>query len=339
MRPIEPLGWSTDHCTRRNSVCEPLAYCDGSGHRQAEIRPVRRWPAGEGYRPGLVANCRAKSEQSAACRISNLTARRRHVLVLIPALFASVVFATVSSAQTMPETSPGDITQGTWMWQRTEYSDGGAIEASDPSKYTITLLPDGHVTIQADCNTGTGSYLLSDAEFTIQPVAIGLMACSPESQDTIFLRDLGQVVTYMFDGEQLVLNLQAGGGTMLFSPMPSRALTGTAWQVTGVNNGQGGVVSVPPDTQLTMMFGDDGNVSGNTGCNLYHGSYTVGEAALAFGPLSSTRKACLSDAAATQERAFLAAVSRTSTYSLGSNRLTLRDATGATQLSLVPPSD
>jgi hypothetical protein len=65
---------SWDSCSR----------ADGSGRDQAEIGPVRRGSIGEGYHPGLVANCRAKSGkvgQSATCHISDLTVPRRHVPV------------------------------------------------------------------------------------------------------------------------------------------------------------------------------------------------------------------------------------------------------------------
>jgi hypothetical protein len=49
---------------------------------------------------------------------------------------------------------------------------------------------------------------------------------------------LGQVATYVFDAQQLVLKLVADGGNMLFSPMPPAALTGVTWRVTGYNNGR-----------------------------------------------------------------------------------------------------
>jgi heat shock protein HslJ len=92
---------------------------------------------------------------------------------------------------------------------------------------------------------------------------------------------------------------------------------------------------VLPDTQLAAMFGDDGNVSGDTGCNTCRGPYTISDSTISFGALISTRRACLSDAARVPEQAFLAALSASTGVQLVGDRLTLRDAAGATQVLMV----
>jgi putative lipoprotein len=109
------------------------------------------------------------------------------------------------------------------------------------------------------------------------------------------------------------------------------------WRVTGVNNGRGGVVSVVTGTQLTAIFGDDGRINGDTGCNMYSGPYSTAGSSLTFGPLITTRRACLSDAANAQEQQFLNALQATTTFELMGDRLTLRDASGATQLTMARP--
>ena len=240
-----------------------------------------------------------------------------------------------TTALTAPSSS---ITQGTWPWLRTEYSDGSSLAALDPSKYTIALLASGRISVQADCNSGSGIYTLESPRLTIGPVAMSLLACGPDSQDTHFLADLGTVVSYVFDGQHLVLNLPAEGGTMTFEPLPLASLVGVAWRVTGYNNGRGGVVSVVPATQLSATFGADGTLSGDTGCNTFRASYTLAGATVTIGPIATTRRACLSDAASTQEQAFLAALGAASSYELVGDRLALWDAAGATQLSLVRPT-
>jgi len=250
-----------------------------------------------------------------------------------PLLYAQV---PVQIPQSSPATA--SLTDGAWLWVRTDYSDGSTIEASDPSKYTITLLPSGRVAIQADCNSGDAGYSLQGSRLTIQPAAMTLVACEPGSQDTVFVRDLMQVATYVFDGEQLVLNMRLDSGNMVFSPMPAASLTGGTWRVTAVNNGRGGVVSVLPGTEMTASFGADGNMSGDTGCNNYRAPYTTDGSTIGFDPIITTRRACLSDAATLQEQAFLAAISASGSYELVGDRLTLRDAAGATQLSLVRPT-
>jgi heat shock protein HslJ len=234
--------------------------------------------------------------------------------------------------------TPGPtLTQGVWLWQRTSYAAGTTVACSDPSKYTLAFLASGTYAVQADCNQGSGAYDVDGSQLTLQPGPMTRAACPPDSQDTVFLRDLGQVAAYAFDGENLVLNFRLDGGTMVFSPRPPLSLTGRAWQVLSVNNGRGAVVSVVPGTQLDATFGDNGIVSGNTGCNAYRGLYTVAGTTIAFGSLIATRQACLSAEASAQEQAFLTALGASTRYEPRGDRLTLRDDAGAAQIDLIRP--
>jgi heat shock protein HslJ len=242
--------------------------------------------------------------------------------------------AQVPAPAQVPQPSPpaADLTRGPWRWLRTEYGDGRTLAPVDPSRYTIALRADGGLAIQADCNRGTGRYTANGPQLTIQPAAITLAACGPGSQSEVFLRDLRQVATYVFDGPRLVLNLRIDTGNMVFEPLPAASLTGAPWRVTNYNNGRGGVVNVLRDTELTATFGDDGNVSGNTGCNSFRGPYRLEGETLALGPLVSTRRACLSAEANVQEQAFLVALAAAARFELAGDRLTLRDAVGSTQV-------
>jgi heat shock protein HslJ len=256
---------------------------------------------------------------------------------------ASSVYAQVP-VQIPPPSPPapssssgGSITQSPWAWQRTEYGDGSTVAPSNPDNYTITFRPDGRAVILADCNTGSASYTVEGQSLTLGPAAVSLVACPPGSLDSVFLRDLSQVATFVFAGDQLVLNLRLDSGNMYFSPLPPPSLTGVTWRVTGVNNGREAVVSVVSGTQLTAVFGSDGRVSGNTGCNMYAGPYTLAGSNISIGPLISTRRACLSDEANAQEHAFLTALEASTTYELMGDRLTLRNAEGAMQVTMVRP--
>ena len=237
-----------------------------------------------------------------------------------------------------PSTSPASITQGVWLWQRTEYSNDTSVAAPDPSKYTVSFQADGRLALQVDCNRGTGTYSVDGPRLTIEPGATTLIACGPGSQDRVFLQDLRNVATYVMDGPNLILNLKVDGGNMIFNPQPPTSLTGGPWRVQSYNNGRGGVVSVLPDVQLTATFDPMGNVSGNAGCNNYRGPYEIAGNRITFGPIVSTKRACLSDALTQQETAFLAALDASTTYDLVGDRLTLRNDAGATQVLLVRPS-
>jgi heat shock protein HslJ len=245
--------------------------------------------------------------------------------------------ALAQSLSQEPALAPA-LTQGVWLWQRTDYAIGAPIVCAAPSKYTLTFLDNGLYNVQADCNQGSGAYTVDGSQLTLQPGPMTAAACPPDSQDTVFLQDLGRAVTYVFDGDKLVLNLAMDSGKMVFGPQPPMTLTGPAWQVLSVNNGRGAVVSVLPETQLNATFGEGGIVSGNTGCNMYRGLYTAADATIAFSPLITTRRACRSAAAAAQEQAFLAALGASTRYEFLGDRLTLRDDAGAAQVDLVRPT-
>jgi len=278
---------------------------------------------------------------------------RRHALKLGAAGLTYSLFVTTSHASNDgPSPSPAvaqrpdegatpttSLTQGAWLWQRTAYADGTTVVCANPATYTLTFSDSGTYSLQADCNQGSGTYTVAGSQLTLQPGPMTRAACPPGSQDTVFLRDLGQAVTYVFEGEHLVLSLRLDSGNMVFSPQPTVSLTGPAWQVLSVNNGRGAVTSVLPETQLDATFDERGIVTGKTGCNTYRGLYTVSGATIAFDSLISTRQACLPEAAAAQEQAFLTALGASTRYDLRGDRLTLRDDAGAAQVDLIrPPS-
>jgi heat shock protein HslJ len=237
-----------------------------------------------------------------------------------------------------PPTPDDPLTRKVWLWQRSSYADGTSVVCSDPGNYTLTFLANGSYSVQADCNQGNGTYTVDGSQLTLQQGPMTLAACPPGSQDTVFLRDLGRVNTYLFNGENLVLNLQVDSGNMIFSQRPPVSLTGPTWQVIAVNNGRGALASVLAETQLDMTFGENGVVSGSTGCNAYRALYATAGTTITFGTAISTRRACLSEEAAAQEQAFLAALSASSRFELRGDRLTLRDDGGAAQVDMLRPT-
>jgi len=55
---------------------------------------------------------------------------------------------------------------------------------------------------------------------------------------------------------------------------PQNPLNGTAWTVTGFNNGRGAVTGPHSGTTLTARFGEQ-QISGSAGCNNFFGTYSV----------------------------------------------------------------
>lgn len=110
---------------------------------------------------------------------------------------------------------------------------------------------------------------------------------------------------------------------------PKVDLTGGTWVAEDID-GKG----VIDNAQSTLVFGNDGRVSGRGGCNQYSGTVELKGASMIFSQLASTRMAC-APALMDQETRFTAALQATRTYGMSAdNKLVLSDATGTPRLKL-----
>ncbi len=106
-------------------------------------------------------------------------------------------------------------------------------------------------------------------------------------------------------------------------------LSGTAWQVTGYNNGRDAVTSPLGGTTLTTRFTGD-QISGSAGCNDYSGSYWVSGANISIGALATGMMTCAEPSGVMeQETQFLDALRSAVTFQFDGNRLTFRRGDGS----------
>ena len=99
-------------------------------------------------------------------------------------------------------------------------------------------------------------------------------------------------------------------------------LPGTAWVLVDLDGAEPVEGAVP-----TLEFGDDDTVSGWSGCNSFSGEVAIDGNELSFGPLATTRMACVDPAAAEQETTFLLTLEAAESYTIDSEgRLVLEGA-------------
>jgi len=122
-------------------------------------------------------------------------------------------------------------------------------------------------------------------------------------------------------------------GCSSFAASPSAAgggvtdLPGTSWTLVEIGG------SAPAgDAKPTLVFGTDGTVTGNSGCNTFNGTVTIDGSTIEFGPLATTRMACPAPAMIV-ESAYLAGLDGASTWRMDGGQLLLE---GATTLTLDP---
>jgi len=185
------------------------------------------------------------------------------------------------------------------------------------------------------CNAYNGPAVVTGATIKIGPLANTQMACQPAQNDfeATYLGLLAKATSFTATSDKLTMFGSDGKTVLVFAPGPANPLIGS-WIVTGYNNGQQAVTSPAQGTTLTATFTAD-QVNGSSGCNTYNGDYTLTGTTVAIGPLASTRMACAQDIM-DQETAFLTALQASTTVEQSGANVTLRDGSGAIQVTLAP---
>jgi heat shock protein HslJ len=106
---------------------------------------------------------------------------------------------------------------------------------------------------------------------------------------------------------------EASGSILATTTWALASVDGAAVQVEGVS---------------WIAFGEDGQVTGNGGCNDFNGPYTDDGESLTIGPLAATLRACADPVLDEQEAAFFAVLDATERYTLHEGTLTLQDGEG-----------
>ena len=245
------------------------------------------------------------------------------VWILLAVSTAALAFSACTPSSGSSAALPGT------KWELTSLNGNAPVIGTS---VTLFFGNDDMVGGNASCNTYSGSYKVSGSNLTFGPMMSTMMACEPSimDQEQAYLKSLGDTKSYEATAEKLTLKDGSGNTLAVFAPYKPASLAGT-WQAIGINNGKQAVVSVVNGTTITAIFGADGSLSGNGGCNSYNSTYKVDGDKITIGPVSSTRMACEQDVM-DQEQAYFAALANSSTFTLGKGALELRSADGALQV-------
>jgi len=157
-----------------------------------------------------------------------------------------------------------------------------------------------------------------------------MMACPKGmDQEQVVNAALGTVTAYALDGDRLTLLGAGAAPVLVYARLQPLSLTGTDWRLTSYNNGKQALASPLRGTHPTLTLGEDGSLQGDSGCNRFHGGYTLNRDWLAFGPIAGTRKACAEPPRLMEmEGAFLRALATVATYKIEGGELTLINGDG-----------
>ncbi|HSN54950.1 MAG TPA: META domain-containing protein [Candidatus Sulfomarinibacteraceae bacterium] len=236
----------------------------------------------------------------------------------------------------VPAAASATLENATW---RLAELPGRKLPGAGEREAVTVRLADGRVTGFSGCNQLTGSYTLDGGTLVLGQLAGTMMAC-PEPAWSIedqFLRAFTGTMRVAVEGDHLALVPESGGDTLHFEREAPPRLVGVRWEVTGYNNGRQAVVGPMAGTRLTLEF-QDGQVSGDSGCNRFHGSFTEQGGVLAIGPLATTRMAC-DDESMAQEQQFLAALESAATWDIVRGSLDIHRADGERALWAIPADE
>ena len=231
-------------------------------------------------------------------------------------------------------TAAGSGVEGAWTLT-TYLADGTQVPAA-AAPADIDLAANGRFSGSTGCNRISGTWTGSaGGSFTITPGPMTQAACvdpAGQAQEQAFTAGLPKVTQAAVSGSTLTLSDDAGAALFTFTEGPE-GLEGS-YTVTGVNNGQGAVVSTTATETANITFAADGTVSGNTGCNSFAGTYEVDGAEVTIhGNVAATLMACEPDAQALEQQ-FLTALGNVTTWERSGQQVTLRGNNGEAQLTL-----
>jgi heat shock protein HslJ len=205
------------------------------------------------------------------------------------------------------------------------------------SEISLNFGADGQVSGSSGCNRYSGGFEANDTALKVGPLASTQMACEQPTgvmeQEQQYLAALQNSATYEIKGDTLTIRDASGAMQVVAKVNAPTGLSGTWWMVMNYNNGKQAVVGLITDSEISLNFGTDGWVGGNSGCNTYSGGYEASGTALRIDPLASTQMFCDKPAGVMeQEHQYLTALQNAATYEIAGSKLTIRDAGGAMQV-------
>ncbi len=249
----------------------------------------------------------------------------------IPLLLGAL---TMASCGGFGSGSAESLESTTWMLSDIASDTGGLVDSLPGVEVTASFF-DAEVSGDGGCNRYFGTWVEDGSSIEIGPLGSTRRLCGPEidDQEARYLGLLESAVTFQNDGQRLTLFDDNRDVVLAYDILEPTQLIGTDWEAISVNNGQGGVVSLVLGSTITAVFGEDGNLTGNGGCNGYSAAYETTADSMRIGVVAATRQLCTPDEVAQQEAQYFEALSEADVWSIVGDRLELRSDNGELQVS------
>ncbi|MEV3989541.1 META domain-containing protein [Streptomyces sp. NPDC049837] len=193
-----------------------------------------------------------------------------------------------------------------------------------PAGAHVEIDPKGQAKGNFGCNHFNARAAVEGDTITLSDTGMTEMGCPEPLQgfeDALKSALTGKLKARLTDGELTLTTTD--GDSIRLSEQPPAPLVGTKWTVNSLVSGQA-ATSLPAGTEgkASFVFGKDGSVRGNLGCNRFSAPVTTDGSTLTFGRVTSTRKLCPGPAMEL-ERALLETMKGKVTYKIDHRSLTV----------------
>ncbi|MFJ9430632.1 META domain-containing protein [Streptomyces sp. NPDC101490] len=208
-------------------------------------------------------------------------------------------------------------------------SDG--VRSAAPDGARIDFGTDGTARGSTGCNAFASEVVLRGDTLTVSAREKSEKACPEDAVrfETVWTKAFTGPLRGTLKGQRLTLTAPDGRHVLELTAEPAAPLRGTTWRIDGLVSGAT-VSSLPGDSgaKARLVFGEDGRVTGNLGCNNFSATVrTDGGTLTVEGPMATTRMMC-ADPQMRLETRLYELLDGPLTYRLDHRALTLTDASG-----------
>jgi para-nitrobenzyl esterase len=140
---------------------------------------------------------------------------------------AALLAAACTTATPAEPTAAGGLAGTRWRLENFQSSDDaqGTTQPANPASYGLEFLADGKLAMRLDCNRGTAQWTAVPSEpgrgvLSVSPGAMTRAMCPPGSWDTRIAQNIGEVQSYVIEGDRLHLALKLDSGIYTFVREP-----------------------------------------------------------------------------------------------------------------------
>ena len=194
------------------------------------------------------------------------------------------------------------------------------LELPPPGEQPYVQFGDGRVEGWGGCNRFSARFVqdaVGARAIVVGRIDTGRRGCDPSAQaaESRFLEVLQSVSSYSITGDTMTMS--GSGGSLKFRAHSEEEaqFAGTKWA---------GVVDASADRQSIprLEFLREGKLAGFTGCNLLNGTWRIEEGVVRFGPIATTKRACVGSGGEIEKRV-VAALAKDAQVSREGGRLVI----------------